>query len=83
MTERNTDGNRRESARALPAEQRPDLLAESEDYLAIYTPEYLRACADDDAREERLAELRRRIENGAYRVDPRQIAEHFLAQEDS
>ena len=77
------DGNPPESARALRAEQRPEILAESEDFEAIYTPEYLRACADDDAREERLAELRRRIENGAYRVDPRQIAEHFLAHEDS
>ena len=43
-----------------------------------YSAEYLSECADDEAREERLAELRRRIEHKAYRVDSDRIAEEML-----
>jgi anti-sigma28 factor (negative regulator of flagellin synthesis) len=43
-----------------------------------YPVEYLRDCADDEAREERLAELKRRIEHDAYRIDSDRIAEEML-----
>ncbi len=45
---------------------------------SAYSPEYLRECADGTAREERLAELKRRIELGAYRVDASWIADEIL-----
>jgi anti-sigma28 factor (negative regulator of flagellin synthesis) len=44
----------------------------------LYSPEYLRDCADDHARQERLTELKRRIELGAYRIDADSIAEHMV-----
>ncbi len=44
----------------------------------LYTAEYLRDCADDQARAERVAELRRRIALDAYHVDPDRIAEELL-----
>lgn len=47
-----------------------------------YSVEYLRECASDGARQERLAELRRRIEHGAYRVDAETIAEELLRRGD-
>jgi len=47
-----------------------------------YPPEYLRDCADDDAREDRLAELRRRIELKLYDVDASRIAEGMLSAGD-
>jgi anti-sigma28 factor (negative regulator of flagellin synthesis) len=43
-----------------------------------YSPEYLRDCADDEARAERLEELKRRIALDAYRVDTDRIAEELL-----
>ena len=46
-----------------------------------YSVDYLRDVADGDAREERLAELRRRIQLGAYHVDPNWIADHFLSRD--
>jgi anti-sigma28 factor (negative regulator of flagellin synthesis) len=49
---------------------------------ALYSPEYLRDCADDDARKERLEELRRRIALDAYNVDPDRIAEELLLRGD-
>ena len=55
---------------------------EDEDLQEIYGLEYLQECASGDAREERLAELRRRIEHGAYRVDSQSIAEQLLARGD-
>ncbi|MCP4005899.1 MAG: flagellar biosynthesis anti-sigma factor FlgM [bacterium] len=55
----------------------PDLTAED-----LYSPEYLRDCADGDARQERLEELKRRIELGAYRADPDSIAESLLSKGD-
>jgi anti-sigma28 factor (negative regulator of flagellin synthesis) len=45
-----------------------------------YSPEYLRSVADDQARQERLAELKRRIELGAYHPDARSIAEGMLSR---
>lgn len=49
---------------------------------ALYPPEYLRDCADAEAREERLQELRRRIELQMYDVDSTRIAEGLLARGD-
>jgi len=53
--------------------------AELED---AYSPEYLRDCADGDARQERLAEIRRRIELQVYDVDADRIAEGLLSHGD-
>jgi anti-sigma28 factor (negative regulator of flagellin synthesis) len=44
----------------------------------LYSADYLRDCANDQARQERLAELKRRIELGAYRIDSGSIAEHMV-----
>jgi anti-sigma28 factor (negative regulator of flagellin synthesis) len=44
----------------------------------LYSPEYLRECADAEARQERIAELKRRIEADAYKVDSDRIAEELL-----
>ncbi len=43
-----------------------------------YSPEYLRDVASGDARQKRLDELKRRIELGAYRIDPDWVAEELL-----
>ena len=45
-----------------------------------YDAEYLREVAGDDARQERLEELKRRIAQGAYHPDPRSIAEGMLSR---
>ena len=45
-----------------------------------YDAEYLREVAGGDARRERLAELKRRIELGAYHPDPTSIAEGMLSR---
>ncbi len=50
--------------------------AESAD--SQYSPEYLREVASGDARQKRLDELKRRIELGAYRIDPDWVAEELL-----
>ncbi len=50
----------------------------SEPIESVYSPEYLRECASGDARQKRLEELKRRIDLGAYRVDPDWIAEELL-----
>jgi anti-sigma28 factor (negative regulator of flagellin synthesis) len=47
-----------------------------------YSAEYLRQVADGEARQERLAELKRRIELGAYHPDARSIAEGMLTRAD-
>ena len=51
-----------------------DSSSDSEQIESVYSPEYLRECASGDAREKRLEELKRRIELGAYRVDPDWVA---------
>ena len=48
----------------------------------LYSPDYLRDCASDGAREERLQELKRRIELGAYRVDADTVARELLSRGD-
>ncbi len=54
----------------------------AEELEALYPPDYLRSCADGKAREERLQELRRRIELQLYDVDSQSIAEGLLAHGD-
>ena len=46
----------------------------------LYSPEYLRDVAADDARQQRLEELKRRIELGAYKPDIESIAEGMLSR---
>ena len=58
-----------------------DLIPEGE-LEALYGPEYLTGCADPAARRERLEELRRRIQAGAYRIDADRIAEELLERGD-
>ncbi len=48
----------------------------------LYSPEYLKDCAEGDARRERLEELKRRIELGAYKTDADSIAESLLSHGD-
>lgn len=45
-----------------------------------YSLEYLAEVAGGDARQERLAELKRRIALGAYKPDPDAIAEGMLSR---
>ena len=49
---------------------------------ALYSPEYLRECSDTEARQERIAELKRRIQADAYKVDADRIAEELLLRGD-
>jgi anti-sigma28 factor (negative regulator of flagellin synthesis) len=62
---------------SAPADGR-DVAIEDDDLEAAYCAEYLRDCADGDAREERLAELRRRIAQHAYRVDTQTLADELI-----
>ncbi len=55
-----------------------DLVDDTDDLDSLYSAEYLDACADDEAREERLEELKRRIAQQAYSIDPQRIAEELL-----
>jgi anti-sigma28 factor (negative regulator of flagellin synthesis) len=50
------------------------------DVAEVYSVEYLAQAAGGDAREERLAELKRRIALGAYKPDPDAIAEGMIAR---
>ena len=59
-----------------------DPCAGAEDLEELYGMEYLRECASGSAREERLAELRRRIAHGAYHVDSQVVAEEMLLRGD-
>lgn len=59
-----------------------ELITEADELNAVYSAEYLRDCADGEARQERLAELRRRIEAQAYNVDAARIAEELLLRRD-
>ena len=56
--------------------------ASIEELEAAYSPEYLAECADGEARQERLEELKRRIALDAYNVDSDRLAEELLAKED-
>jgi anti-sigma28 factor (negative regulator of flagellin synthesis) len=55
-----------------------DLPPEDEELEALYSPDYLMDCADDEARQERLEELKRRIAHDMYEVDAERIAEGLL-----
>jgi anti-sigma28 factor (negative regulator of flagellin synthesis) len=55
-------------------EDEHDGLSETDDLEELYSGDYLRDCADGEARAERLAELRRRIEQRAYTIDANRIA---------
>jgi len=55
-----------------------DLAPEDEELESLYSPDYLMDCADDEARQERLEELKRRIALDMYEVDAERIAEGLL-----
>jgi anti-sigma28 factor (negative regulator of flagellin synthesis) len=59
-----------------------ELVRNDEETEEQYSVDYLRECASGEAREERLAELRRRIQQGAYRVDVETIAEELIRRGD-
>ncbi len=61
---------------------KPDRVKPAEDLESVYSADYLRECADEEAREERLEELKRRIALDAYKVDPDRIAEELLSRGD-
>jgi anti-sigma28 factor (negative regulator of flagellin synthesis) len=67
-----------------PTERRPAKAREAREPVApdedLYSAEYLAEVAGGDAREERLAELKRRIELGAYKPDAASIAEGMLSR---
>ena len=54
----------------------------TDDAAELYSPDYLLDCADEEARSERLAELKRRIALGAYDIDPDSVALHMLGRVD-
>jgi hypothetical protein len=64
-------------AREPRPEREADLIPEGE-LETLYGADYLGGCADARARHERLAELKRRIKAGAYRIDAHRIAEELL-----
>jgi anti-sigma28 factor (negative regulator of flagellin synthesis) len=57
-------------------------LEDPDSIAALYSPEYLRQCSGPAERLERIAELKRRIEAQAYRIDCDRIAEELLARGD-
>ena len=59
-----------------------ELIPVDDESMSPYDVEYLKECASGTAREERLAELRRRIHHGAYHVDAESIAEEMLRRGD-
>ncbi len=65
-----------------PDRESRDRIGEDEDLDELYGLKYLQECASGTAREERLAELRRRIEHGAYRVDSQALADEMLLRGD-
>ena len=66
---------KRKTAPAANKATAPDL-----DVTEVYSVEYLAEAAGGDARQERLAELKRRIALGAYKPDPDAIAEGMLSR---
>ena len=61
-------------------EKRPPRDPEVEPEEELYSADYLADVAGGSAREERLAELKRRIELGAYKPDAASIAEGMLSR---
>jgi anti-sigma28 factor (negative regulator of flagellin synthesis) len=72
--DRNERGGKRK--RVSNRETTPDLVDMSD----AYSVEYLAEVSGGDARQERLAELKRRIALGAYKPDPDAIAEGMLSR---
>ena len=70
--------------RTPPLEMMPleDVELSDDDFAELYAPDYLRDCADDEARRERLEELKRRIELRAYNIDADRIADGMLSRGD-
>jgi len=67
------------SALQAPALQEWERALEDPEILAaLYSPHYLRQCSTAADREGRIAELKRRIEACAYRIDCDRIAEELL-----
>jgi anti-sigma28 factor (negative regulator of flagellin synthesis) len=71
----NGGGGRDRRRENEPATEKSDL--ELDD---LYSVEYLADVAGGNARAERLEELKRRIELGAYKPDPDAIAEGMLSR---
>lgn len=65
---------------AQPRNADRDWISDEDDLGELYAAEYLRECAAGEARAERLAELRRRIEAHAYKVDAVHLAEALLSR---
>lgn len=68
-------GGRRDRRGEIPPATGSDL-----DLDDLYSAEYLADVAGGNARAERLEELKRRIELGAYKPDPDAIAEGMLSR---
>ena len=70
--------------KGTPRQRRPRTMREPTEALEpegeLYSVDYLAEVAGGDAREERLAELKRRIELGAYKPDAQSIAEGMLSR---
>ena len=73
--ERGERSDRRKRASEPAKPPAPDL-----EVSEVYSVEYLAEAAGGDARQERLAELKRRIALGAYKPDPDAIAEGMLSR---
>jgi anti-sigma28 factor (negative regulator of flagellin synthesis) len=73
--ERGERGDKRKRAAEPAPATAPDL-----EVSEVYSVEYLAEAAGGDARQERLAELKRRIALGAYKPDPDAIAEGMLSR---
>jgi anti-sigma28 factor (negative regulator of flagellin synthesis) len=70
----------KEAQKAKPAPATAKRAEPDLDMSEVYSVEYLAEAASGSAREERLAELKRRIALGAYKPDPDAIAEGMLAR---
>ncbi len=65
---------------ARPKDSTRDWISDEDDLGELYSPEFLQTCAEGEARAERLAELRRRVAQGAYRVNADEIARALLSR---
>ncbi len=65
---------------ALPRDADRDWISDDDDLGELYSADYLRDCAAGEARAERLAELRQRIEARAYNVDASHLADALLSR---
>jgi len=70
----------KEAVMAHPRDADRDWISVEDDLGELYSAEYLQECASGEARAERLAELRRRIEARAYKVDAGNLADALIAR---